>query len=56
VLVVLESMKMELRVSAPHAGVARGIEAAAGAMVERGAVLVSVEPSDGVALDGVAAE
>ncbi|HVO06778.1 MAG TPA: biotin/lipoyl-containing protein, partial [Burkholderiaceae bacterium] len=42
VLLVIESMKMEMRITAPHAGVARGIDAAVGATVERGAVLARV--------------
>lgn len=44
VLLVIESMKMEMRITAPHDGVARALGAAAGASVERGAVLVTVEP------------
>jgi len=44
VLVLIESMKMEMRVAAPHAGIARAVGATVGATVERGALLVSVEP------------
>ena len=43
VLVVIESMKMEMRIAAPRAGIARGLSFAVGASVERGAVLVKVE-------------
>ena len=43
VLVVVESMKMEMRLAAPHAGVARSVRARVGAGVERGAVLVVVD-------------
>ncbi|MCG3189884.1 MAG: Acetyl-/propionyl-coenzyme A carboxylase alpha chain [Burkholderiaceae bacterium] len=46
VLLVVESMKMELRICAPHAGVARALGVAAGAAVERGAVLVTVQPEE----------
>jgi biotin carboxyl carrier protein len=43
VLLVIESMKMEMRIVAPHAGIASGLGCAVGASVERGAVLVKVE-------------
>jgi biotin carboxyl carrier protein len=43
VLVLIESMKMEMRVAAPHVGIARDVGATVGATVERGALLVSVE-------------
>ncbi|MEZ5729546.1 MAG: biotin carboxylase N-terminal domain-containing protein [Burkholderiaceae bacterium] len=43
VLIVIESMKMELRIAAPSEGVARGVSVAVGDMVERGAVLARVE-------------
>ena len=46
VLLVIESMKMEMRITAPHAGVARGVAARVGAGVERGAVLVVVDASE----------
>jgi biotin carboxyl carrier protein len=40
---------MEMRVSAPHAGVARAVRAAVGAMVERGTMLVKIEPMEAAA-------
>jgi biotin carboxyl carrier protein len=43
VLVLIESMKMEMRVAAPQAGIVRAVAATVGAGVERGAMLVSVE-------------
>jgi len=43
VLVVIESMKMEMRIAAPQAGIVRGLGFAVGASVERGAVLAKVE-------------
>ena len=46
VLVLIESMKMEMRVAAPHAGIARDVGATVGATVERGALLVSVEATE----------
>jgi len=46
VLVLIESMKMEMRIAAPHAGVARAVGAAVGATVERGALLLSVEAAE----------
>jgi len=46
VLLVVESMKMEMRICAPHAGVARSLGVAAGAAVERGALLVTVQPEE----------
>jgi 3-methylcrotonyl-CoA carboxylase alpha subunit len=46
VLVLIESMKMEMRVAAPQAGFARAVCATVGATVERGAVLVSVETAE----------
>jgi acetyl-CoA/propionyl-CoA carboxylase biotin carboxyl carrier protein len=42
VLLVLESMKMELSISAPHAGVVEGLSLAAGDRVELGQALVAV--------------
>ncbi|HEX9924508.1 MAG TPA: biotin/lipoyl-containing protein [Anaerolineae bacterium] len=42
-LVVLEAMKMELRIAAPHAGFVRTIHCEVGQVVERGQVLVGVE-------------
>jgi len=44
VLLVIESMKMEMRITAPHGGVATILGTAVGAMVERGAALARVEP------------
>ena len=45
-LVVIESMKMEMRIVAQHAGIARGLGYAVGDSVERGAVLVKVETGE----------
>jgi biotin carboxyl carrier protein len=42
-LVLLEAMKMELRVAAPHAGRVGRINCAAGQVVERGQTLVELE-------------
>jgi len=42
-LVVLEAMKMELRLTAPSAGRVRRLHCAAGQVVERGQVLVEIE-------------
>jgi 3-methylcrotonyl-CoA carboxylase alpha subunit len=42
-LVVLEAMKMEHIVAAPHDGVVRRLHVAAGALVARGAALVELE-------------
>jgi len=42
-LVVLEAMKMEHAVRAPHAGVVADVRAVAGQQVDTGAVLVVVE-------------
>jgi len=44
-LVVLESMKMELGVTAPRAGKVQKIGAEVGAIVPAGAVLVELEPA-----------
>lgn len=44
-LVILEAMKMEIRVSAPFAGRVTRLRVAAGQVVERGAALVDVEPA-----------
>jgi 3-methylcrotonyl-CoA carboxylase alpha subunit len=41
-LVVLEAMKMEHRIEAPHAGKVRRVEVAPGALVNGGAVLVEI--------------
>ncbi len=46
VLVVVESMKMEMRICAPHAGTARALGVTAGAAVERGTVLVTVQAEE----------
>lgn len=43
VLLVLESMKMELRIAAPQAGRVAGLTVKAGAAVERGTALAQVE-------------
>jgi acetyl/propionyl-CoA carboxylase alpha subunit len=42
-LVVLEAMKMELRLTAPYAGRVRRVHCTAGQVVERGQVLVEME-------------
>jgi biotin carboxyl carrier protein len=45
-LLILESMKMEIPVVAPTAGVVSGLTVAAGAVVQEGDVLLSIaEPS-----------
>ena len=44
VIAVLESMKMEIRVAAPSAGIVSLINHAAGDMVERGALLAEITP------------
>ncbi len=50
VIAVLESMKMEIRVPAPRAGVVTLVNHAAGDMVERGALLAEIAPDgEGVA-------
>ena len=43
VLIKMESMKMELSLTAPRAGKVARIEAVAGQMVERGALLLELE-------------
>ena len=49
VLMVLESMKMELQITAPHAGTVAGLELASGARVTlRQPLLAVTEPSDAV--------
>lgn len=45
-LVVLEAMKMELRLTAPFTGEVRRVHCAAGQVVERGQVLVELEGDD----------
>lgn len=42
-LLVIEAMKMEIKVTAPHAGVVQQVAAAEGQSVERGQVLVELE-------------
>ena len=44
-LVVLEAMKMEIRVVAPFAGKVRRLHCAPGAVVKRGQTLVEIEPA-----------
>lgn len=46
-LVVLEAMKMEIRVTAPHAGRVRKVLVREGQVVEREQLLVEVAPADG---------
>ena len=45
-LIVIESMKMEMTISAPHAGRVESISCAAGALVEMGAVLATLDYPD----------
>ena len=45
-LVLLEAMKMELRITAPHAGRVERVAVAAGASVQRGQVLVELAAAD----------
>jgi acetyl/propionyl-CoA carboxylase alpha subunit len=45
-LVVLEAMKMELRLTAPFAGRVRRVHCVAGQVVERGGILVEVETNE----------
>jgi biotin carboxyl carrier protein len=47
-IVVLESMKMQLTLSAPRAGVVRSLTAVQGTMVEQGEVLARIEVEDQV--------
>ncbi len=42
-LILLEAMKMEIRVTAPHAGTVRQVSVAVGQAVERGQTLIEVE-------------
>jgi biotin carboxyl carrier protein len=46
VLLVLEAMKMEIRVTAPYDGTVSALKAAAGDVVERGQVLAEVTPAE----------
>jgi len=41
-LVLLEAMKMELRITAPNAGVVRSVSVSAGEIVDQGQELVSL--------------
>jgi 3-methylcrotonyl-CoA carboxylase alpha subunit len=43
VMLVLEAMKMEMRLTAPHDGIVRAVRAAAGELVQRGQVLIELE-------------
>ncbi len=43
-LVLMEAMKMELRITAPHAGTVQAVDCHAGEIVQRGQLLVEVEP------------
>ncbi len=43
-LVIMESMKMEMTLSVPHAGIVREVRCSAGQMVDLGAVLLSLDP------------
>ncbi len=42
-LVLMEAMKMELRITAPHAGTVQAVNCHAGEIVQRGQLLVEVE-------------
>jgi biotin carboxyl carrier protein len=44
-LILLEAMKMEIRVTAPVAGVVRRVSVTAGQAVERGQALIELDPS-----------
>jgi len=44
-IVIIESMKMEMTLSAPHAGVVRRLHCKPGQLVEQGAVLVTLDPA-----------
>jgi len=44
VLVTLEAMKMEMRIAAPFAGTVKSVSCKTGEVVERGRVLVELEP------------
>lgn len=44
VVAVLESMKMQMQLRAPSSGTVRGVSTAAGRQVEKGALLVQIEP------------
>ena len=46
-LVVVEAMKMENELRAPHAGVVAQVHVAVGAPVEKGAILVTLGPGEG---------
>jgi biotin carboxyl carrier protein len=45
-LVVLEAMKMEIRVTAPQASVVTRVRCREGEQVERGQVLVEIHPAE----------
>lgn len=47
VLIVMEAMKMEIRITAPHAGVVAALHVAAGQIVQRGQRLLDLRPIDG---------
>jgi acetyl-CoA/propionyl-CoA carboxylase biotin carboxyl carrier protein len=51
-LLVMEAMKMELIIRAPHAGVVEAVSVTAGQAVEVDQVLAVVEPDAGVLDDG----
>lgn len=55
-LVVLEAMKMEMRVVAPHRGRVRSLGCRVGEVVERGRVLVALDPErEGAGVEPAAA-
>jgi 3-methylcrotonyl-CoA carboxylase alpha subunit len=45
-LVVLEAMKMEHAIEAPHDGVVKSVNCAEGGRVAEGVVLIELEPED----------
>jgi acetyl-CoA/propionyl-CoA carboxylase biotin carboxyl carrier protein len=51
VLLIVESMKMELQITAPSAGVVSGITVSAGDRVELGQALVAITPADEEVVD-----
>jgi biotin carboxyl carrier protein len=51
VLVILESMKMELAITAPVDGIVSGVTLSPGDRVELGQALVAILPADGVSDD-----
>lgn len=46
VLVILEAMKMEIRITAPYAGIVEKVFVNTGTIVDRGQILVEVKPTE----------